>query len=121
MRGSKRHDTDRIEVAYGQRAGGAPARSDWNWAGRSVSDLGSLLKFGQLEQDRGEDHAASAKGALFVIPGGQTTPVLKVVGGPFNDVAVLVVAGMERDGSAAASASGLRSARSCREARGLLR
>jgi len=47
------------------------------------------------EQDRGEDDAASADECVFVVARGESVPVLDVVYGPFDDVVILVVSGVE--------------------------
>ena len=59
------------------------------------------------EQDRGEDHAASVGMGVLVVAGGQAAPVLEPVEGAFDDVAVLVVLGVEVQRSATGGALGL--------------
>jgi len=49
----------------------------------------------QPEHDRGEDDSASVDEGVFVIAGREASPVLEVVEGAFDDVAVLVVVGVE--------------------------
>jgi hypothetical protein len=52
--------------------------------------------------DRCEDDASAVDEGVFVVAGGEASPVLDVVEGAFDDVAVLVVGDVEGDGSPAA-------------------
>jgi hypothetical protein len=56
----------------------------------------------QPEQDGCQDDAASVDQCVFVVPGREAAPVLEVVEGALDDVAVLVVVGVEGDRSPAA-------------------
>jgi hypothetical protein len=56
----------------------------------------------QPQQDGCQDDAASVDECVFVVSGRQAAPVLEVVEGALNNVAVLVVVGVEVDGSPAA-------------------
>jgi hypothetical protein len=56
----------------------------------------------QPEHDRGEDDSTSVDQGVFVIAGREASPVPEVVEGAFDDVAVLVVVGVEVDRSPAA-------------------
>lgn len=57
------------------------------------------------QDDGGEDYPAAVDQGVLVVAGGQVAPVLKFIVGPFNDIPVLVVLGLEVDWAPAAGTS----------------